>query len=391
MFLHAVLVRPMLAPFVTLKMMQLTLVHGLSFISPLAFTTYGMLCVRTSGIDAAFRFGDLGLELLEKLQVREYIPRVYAVYYGCIYPWRFLKRDALDHLLYAHRVGMQTGDIEYSCLCANLWSIGSTSAGVPLDEIEDQGTKFQITMKSRRQESLLRMSTHRLQTIRYYRGMDADMDEADSMLQFSIANNLQALSQTIYWTKAQTALLFNDLDRADELACVADLSKNLEIIPPNTKVHVMLLNGMIAFAMLGGCNNGKPRRTRRQYKREGKVMLEAFKSFAQGCPANFVASKLLLEAELAAVNGQVGLAMECYVCAIALAKDNGNLFIQALANERAGRYCFHSLCQRQTALSYFNHSLLAYTSWAAMRKVDHLREELKSMYGTDDFERCCII
>jgi hypothetical protein len=116
-------------------------------------------------------------------------------------------------------------------------------------------------------------------------------------------------------------------------------------------------------------------------------MLELLKSFAQWCPANFVASKLLLEAELAAVNGQVGLAMECYVCAIALAKHNGNLFIQALANERAGRYCFHSLCQRQAALSYFNHSLLAYTSWAAMRKVYHLREELKSMYDTDDYER----
>jgi hypothetical protein len=144
---------------------------------------------------------------------------------------------------------------------------------------------------------------------------------------------------------------------------------------------------MIAFAMLGGCNNGNPRRTRRQYKREGKAGLELLKSFAQWCPANVVASKLLLEAELAAVNGQVGLAMECYVCAIALAKDNGNLFKQALANESAGRYCFHSLYQRQTALSYFNHSLLAYTSWAAMRKVDHLREELKSIYDTDDYER----
>jgi hypothetical protein len=390
MFLHAVLVRPMLAPFVTLKMMQLTLVHGLSFISPLAFTTYGMLCVRTSDIDAAFRFGDLGLELLEKLQVREYIPRVYAAYYGCIYPWRYPIRDALDHLLYAHRVGMQTGDIEFSCLCANLWCYLSTNAGVPLDEIEDQGTKFQITMKSRRQQSLLRMSSYRLQAIRYYRGMDADMDETEAMLQFSIANNLLTTMQGIYWSKAQTALLFNDLDRAAELACVADLSKNLWRIPPTPElVHITFLNGMIAFAMLGGCNNGNPRLTRRQYKRKGKVMLESLKSFAQWCPANFVASKLLLEAELAAVNGQVGLAMECYVCAIALAKDNGNLFIQALANERAGRYCFHSLCQRQTALSYFNHSLLAYTSWAALRKVDHLREELKSMYGTDNYERCC--
>jgi hypothetical protein len=190
--------------------------------------------------------------------------------------------------------------------------------------------------------------------------MDADMDETDSMLQFSITNNLQATSQKIYWSKAQTALLFNDLDHADELACVADLSKNLGRIPPSPElVHTTFLNGMISFAMLGGCNNGNLRRTRRQYKREGKAMLELLKSFAQWYPANFVASKLLLEAELAAVNGQVGLAMECYVCAIALAKDNGNLFIQALANERAGRYCFHSLCQRQTALSYFNHSLLA--------------------------------
>jgi hypothetical protein len=390
MFLHALLARPNLAPFISLKLMKLTLTHGLSFIAPLAFSSYGMLCIKLNDIDAAFRFGELGIELLEQLQVREYIPRVYAAYYSCIYPFKYPARDALDHLLYAHRVGIQTGDIEFSCLCANLWSYLSMDAGLPLGEIEHQWTIFQKTMKSHRQKSLLRMSIPCSQLIKYFRGKDVDFTTTDSILQDCLATNLRSFASSIYWGKAQSAVLFNDWKLADEIAGVADLSKNLRRIPPTPEVvHVTFLNGMIAFVSLGTCSKEKLRRPRRQYFREGKKMLQSLEKFSQLCPANYVCMKFLLEAELAAALGQPGRAMERYICAISLAKDNGNFFIHGLANERAGRYCMSSLHQRQVAASYFNHSLLAYLGWSALRKVEHLRNELKEMYDEKEYEQWC--
>jgi predicted ATPase len=134
MFLHALLVRPQLAPFVTLKLMTLTLTHGLSMIAPTAFATYGMLCI--SGmwdVDSGFRFGELGLELLVRLEVRAYLPRVYVAFYGCIHPWKRPLRDSLEPFLHAHRIGMQTGDMEFSSLNANMYCFVAMDAGVPLD------------------------------------------------------------------------------------------------------------------------------------------------------------------------------------------------------------------------------------------------------------------
>ena len=387
MFLHALLVRPKLAPFISLLMMKLTLTYGLSFIAPLAFASYGMLCIKLNDIDAAFRYGEFGIELLEQLQVREYIPRVYAAYYACIYPLKYPARDALDHLLYAHRVGLQTGDIEFSCLCVNLWSYLSMNAGLPLDEIDQQWTIFQKTMKCHRQKSLLIMSIPCSQLIKFFCGKDVDFRQTESILQDCITNNLGSFASSIYWGKAQTALLFNDWKLADEVAGVADLSRNLQKIPPTSElIHVTFLNGMIAFVTLGTHSKDKLRRSRRQYMREGRKMLRSLEAFSQLCPANFVDMKFLLEAELAVVRRQPGVAMERFICAIALAKDNGNFFIQALANERAGRYCFKELHQRNVAASYFKHSLQAYTGWAARRKVEHLQGELKEMYGESDYK-----
>jgi hypothetical protein len=44
---------------------------------------YGMLCISLSDeVDAGYRFGQLGLKLLEVYKMEEYLPRVYCAVYG---------------------------------------------------------------------------------------------------------------------------------------------------------------------------------------------------------------------------------------------------------------------------------------------------------------------
>jgi histidine kinase len=390
MFLHALLVRPNLSPFVTLKLMKLTLTHGLSFLAPLAFGTYGMLCIHLSDRDAAVRFGQLSVELLERFQVREYIGRVYAAYYACIFPWKYPMRDGLDHLLYAHRSCLQTGDVEFSSLCANLWSYLAIDAGIPLNEIEQQWTNFQVTMKTHRQETIFRMSVPCLQTIQYFQGKDVDFSETEALLQHSLQHNLRSSINGICWTRAKAAFLFNDYEKAHELTHDANVTRRIWSIPPSPEiVHVVFLNGMIMFALVAHrkphFSARKRRQAGRQYVREGMKMIRLLRKYALWIPANFLDKKYLLDAELAAVNGRSDEAMQYYISAIALAKENRSLFVQGVANERAGRYCFTVLQQPQEAVAHFRQALLVYEEWTAHRKVGQLQEALKEMYGPDEY------
>ncbi len=82
MFLSSLIARPTFVPFIILKMMKLTLQHGLSPWSANSFALYGILCCKVGNVDEAFRFGQLALQLLEQSQRREFLPRVYAAVYG---------------------------------------------------------------------------------------------------------------------------------------------------------------------------------------------------------------------------------------------------------------------------------------------------------------------
>jgi hypothetical protein len=386
MFLHALLVRQRLSGFVTLKMMKLTLTHGLCFMSPLAFSTFGMLCIKLFPTpDAGLRYGELGLELLDMFQVREYLPRVYAAYYACIFQWKYPLSDSLDYLIHAQRVGMQTGDVEFACLCANLWGYIAMDTDIPLDEIENHWTTFQTTMKSRKQKSILRMSVTCLQAIQYLQGKDVDFTVTEQLLQHSIDNHMASTRNGIRWSKAKTSFIFNDLFRADEMAYVANFSQTVNTTPPTCEIiQTAFLNGMISLAMATQNRHDaklRPRRSRKQYIAEGKRMIRFVKQYALWAPSNYVDKQLLLEAELAAVEGRKDQAMQHYTCAIALSKVSRNIFVQGLSNERAGRYCFSVLNQPKVAMSYFKAALSTYGEWKAHRKVDHLQAEIKSMFG----------
>jgi predicted ATPase len=166
--------------------------------APGAFATYAMVCISAlEDFDSAFRFGDLSLELLGRFEGREYLPRVYAAYYGCIHPWRGHVSETLEPLLHANLVGLQTGDHEFSSLCANLYCFNALDAAIPLDIIEEKWTSFQETMVTNRQQSLLRMSFPCVQVIHHYMGLTSDplaskgdLIDLDEAMKFAVENKL---------------------------------------------------------------------------------------------------------------------------------------------------------------------------------------------------------
>ncbi len=58
--------RPSFQPIVTLKMVHLSLKHGLSPMSPLAFTYYGMLLASLGNIREGYGYAKIGKKLLAR-------------------------------------------------------------------------------------------------------------------------------------------------------------------------------------------------------------------------------------------------------------------------------------------------------------------------------------
>ena len=105
--------KPMLAPLLAMRMVQLSVEHGLCAVSSVAFGVYGMLLVsKKMMVDEGTRMGDLSFKILDRFQAKAWIPRVHAAYYGHIHGWTRPHRTAFEPLLRGYRVGLETGDIE---------------------------------------------------------------------------------------------------------------------------------------------------------------------------------------------------------------------------------------------------------------------------------------
>jgi histidine kinase len=130
LFLNTHIARKELFPFVVLKMMKLTLIDGISAFSSVAFAGYGSLLSYSGKVEEGMRFGRLALELVEDLNALSYQARVGAFVWGAINVHRRPFVDSLEHLKSGHRLGLQTGDIEFAMLNAHLYIMFMLDSGM---------------------------------------------------------------------------------------------------------------------------------------------------------------------------------------------------------------------------------------------------------------------
>jgi predicted ATPase len=85
----------------------------------------------------AYRFGQIALALLERLNAKAWMPRTKFVVNGLINVWSHPLWQLVDLLASAHLDALQTGDIEASVLCASTHLVTAFQAGKALAELEE--------------------------------------------------------------------------------------------------------------------------------------------------------------------------------------------------------------------------------------------------------------
>jgi len=118
---------------------------------------------------------------------------------------------------------------------------------------------------------------------------------------------------------------------------------------------------------------GAPLRKRFLYLRRVYFNQKQLKKWARYAPENLMHKWHLVEAERCKTNGNHLQAIEHYDKAVSLARQNGYIHEEALANEMAARFYLTRGFER-IARAYMKEACYLYAIWGAMGKVDHLNE-----------------
>jgi len=319
--------------------------------------------------------------MLDSFGAMEYLPRVYAAYYGVIHPWKYPIRESLEPLLTAHRVGHQTGDLEFAYLSLNCYFFLAFNGGISLDKIMQHYSAVVHAMAYHRQETLVKMARPFVQAILLF--MNASREEALSykgeiMDMVSDYESCKCADRhnaalEIQINRMMIAFVFDAYEEAELFLDSIDLG--CSEVPTFQLVFTRFIIGMVSLAQ---ARRGK---NTRKNIRVAKKSLKYIRRLAKRCPDNCLDKKFLLEAELASIHGRSVKAYEKYLCAIAMAKHAGFQYEHALANECAGRH-FIELGQMQAAQSLFEQACQVYGEWGAKAKVLHLQKEMVLLFST---------
>lgn len=119
---------------------------------------------------------------------------------------------------------------------------------------------------------------------------------------------------------------------------------------------------------------------RRYFCKLGRKATKKLKDWAQACPANFFHKQMLLEAEMATINGRTRLALKLFNASNEAARREGFIQDLGIAYERLALYhCF--LGNSETAVPYCERARDCYKKWGAETLARRMDETISSISG----------
>ncbi|WP_208281597.1 AAA family ATPase [Massilia oculi] len=362
--------------FLVSRSARLSIEHGASVYSSYAYVFYGAIHnARTGEYDIGYALGKLALALARRFDNQAEESRTLEVFGLVVHAWRDHLRDSLPLMREGHRVGLASGELAYAAfnLCGIL--INGLPAGLPLGEVLAEAHSSMDFATEYRNRTAIEISLPFRQFVRSLAGRTAapgafdDEDFAQSRFLDDAAGNQTAIGH--YWVlRLQAAYLFGDFATARDAA--QEGAKYL-----TTGILGMVTVSVHAFYMAltsAAHYSGAPAAERPALREAVAAGLAQLENWARYCPENFQHKAKLVEAELARIDDEPWLAMECFGQAIDGASAFGFVQDAALSNELAA-LLFLNHGQERLAKLHLRAALDEYRKWGAHAKVRALKQE----------------
>ncbi|WP_158502099.1 AAA family ATPase [Vitiosangium sp. GDMCC 1.1324] len=366
----------------TAQGVRFTLEHGNCSDSIMPYAVYAQLLLGMGELRAAEGFSRLAVDLARKFEDRLQEIRAFQLYNNFVRAWLEPLSVCASGAHQVFEMGLQYGEFQNAVYGCTMIVIYSFTAGLELDHILaelDDGLGFCRQVRS--EGAILNHLAYR-QAIRCLKGLTRgrnrfDDDEFDEPA-FLVATRNEPTTECMYnILRLQTSYLFRDF--AEARVRLEAAARGLDFL--GGYIPSAEYTFFAALALLALCDGATPEERGERLARVA-ALREKLRRWEEGCAENFRHKRLLVDAELARVEGRVLEATGLYDQAIEGATKARFPQDRALADELCGRL-YSALGRTRVAHVYLGAAQRGWARWGALDKARALDDEFGLSEGDE--------
>ncbi|MBV9519419.1 MAG: AAA family ATPase [Hyphomicrobiales bacterium] len=365
------------------RAVTLSLERGNCSASCLAYITFGRIAgPRFGDYQAAFRFAQVGYELVERPGLERFRAGAYLYFAAWIVRWMKHVRTSSQLQRRAFEAADQIGDLTYAAYATVNLHSDLLWAGDPLSEVQYEAELGLIYAQKARFGMVIDVTTAQLALIRTLRGLTLKFGCFDSQeieeLPFErhlAGNPILALVECWYWVRKLQARYFAG-DYKEAMEASSRAQRLLWTSPAFLEEAEYDFYSALSRA---ACCDDASTVERQQYLKSMADHQRRLAVWAENCRENFENRVALVSAEIARIEGRPLEAMDLYERAISSARANGFVHNEALAYEVAARF-YATRGFEEVAHLYLGNARRGYLRWGAdgkVRQLDQLYPRLR--------------
>lgn len=356
--------------------LKLPLRHGHIKDAITIFAVNGNMQIARGNIDFGYELGLLSIELssiFNNLSQKTFIFNIFACY---VQPWKRHIRESRFYLEECCKTGQMVGEYFY---------VGSSLANIVINELiqgrkpDDVHIRLQQYLDFEKRiripylrhlGSLLKMITDDLSGLSPApSNFDPEFSDEKTLLQ-SCKNQQKDYALALYHV-LKSMMLYIHGQPASSLESLRESDQYL----PFLSRHIFAAEQAFYYALsLAALYPDASPEDRKQYMEKMQDCRGKLGFWAGHCPENFSCRHFLVEAEIARITGRELEAADSYEKAIAAAIENEFTQVEALANERAGRFWLARGNDRIAGM-YLNEAHGGWHRWGAKHKIELFEKE----------------
>ena len=372
-----------LVALVTCRAVNLSLERGNSDGSCFAYVMLAMVAgVRFGDYQAAFRFGQLGYDLVEKRGLKRFQARIYTNFGSVVLLWTKHVRASRDLARRAFDVAMKIGDLTYAAYASYVLISSLLAAGDPLVEVQREAEAGLAFAQKMQFGFAIDIIATQLGLVRMLRGLtptfgsldNEQFDELGIERRLSSRPELARVECWFWIRKLQARFLAGAYGTAVDAASKAQRLMWIS----STQCETVEYHFYGALSLAASCHSVAADQSA-PYPEALATHHRQLELWAANCPENFENRAALVGAEIARLEGRELDAERLYEQAIRSARANGFVHNEALANELASRF-YAARGFETTSHAYLRNARYGYLRWGAdgkVRQLDQLYPQLR--------------
>uniref|UniRef100_A0A7S2LX91 Uncharacterized protein n=1 Tax=Skeletonema marinoi TaxID=267567 RepID=A0A7S2LX91_9STRA len=367
---------------IPLKVIQLSLTYGMSPHSPSAFAQYGnYLALIRYEFEEGYRYVKLALSLMKKIPSRAHDST--TMFWSThtrihIEPMQ----SSIECYLDAYKAAMKSGNT-YAVSSSSVYNNCCLWSGKELNAVVDS---MKDTMKESKYHKNFVALTLMLPMLRVALRLigqsDAPAPQQENLTNafgetFSEGDNAgkyATLLHTMYFAKLSEALLFRELNQAEDAAEKYFSVDRFVALSP-VMFFGKFYSGLVSFWVARETDDNDRKESKKWIKRGVECKDKIEKLSVSASTWNFENKLYLLQAEEQFCSRNFETAETLYDAAILSSKMHKFVNEEALANELAGHFYLET-GRRNKSVHYFSRAFDKYNEWGAVAKASALTEYL---------------